>query len=188
MPVGQLANSGGLRQKSMGSTVPGSGNRAHSRTSSPQATLMEFVSNCLVRNTNTSGLLEVDILKGNGSAHSCTKEQVLLRVAGSYKELSSCPDGTSHLLESSPCSSDCAGRLSKPCWATHATNRGSQIPQLTLNRYTNTWKIVLGGTSHCWPWSAQSSPGLHMSGYWMVLDLCQISETSCLLNWKWKWI
>lgn len=78
------------------STVPGSENRAHYRTSSPQATLMESVSDCLVRNINTSGLLEVDILKGCGSAHSCTKEQILLRVSGSFKGLSGSADETTY--------------------------------------------------------------------------------------------
>lgn len=78
--------------------MPGSENRAHYRTSSPQATFMESVSDFLVRNNNTSGLLEVDILKGCASAHSCTKEQILLRVSGSFKGLSGSADVTTHYL------------------------------------------------------------------------------------------
>ncbi len=86
--------------------------------SGPQATLMKCVSDCVVREIHTSGLLEV-ILYDSGSAHLVppyTKQQIrsCWWVKGLLTALSSSPWVTAWLLVSPLCSWDCAGRYSKP--------------------------------------------------------------------------
>lgn len=98
------------------------------RTSGHYATLMDTVSNSLVRNMHSSSLLKV-ILQGSSSAPSVppwTQGQVLLLLLGWWPStvLTISPCVMAGLLEWPPCSWDCAGT-------------GQQVPPLTTSSKDN---------------------------------------------------
>lgn len=105
-------------------TVLGCEHRSITRTSGHYTTLMDSVSNSLVRNMHSSSLLKV-ILQGSSSAPSVPpwrQGQVLLLLLGWWPStvLTTSPCVMAGLLETPLCSWDCAGT-------------GLQVPHLTTS-------------------------------------------------------
>ena len=99
-------------------TVLGSENRPNYRPPGPHSTLMESVSDSLVRNSHASAPLEVS-LKGPSRAspglhHRQTEKSVLLLGGGPSSALYGSPGVLASPLKASPCAGDYTGRHPKP--------------------------------------------------------------------------
>lgn len=115
-----------------GCTVLGSENRPNYGSPGPHSTLMESVSDSLVRNLHASGPLEVS-LKGPGRAspgppRRQTEKSVLLLGGGPSSALPGSPGVLASLLKASPRTGDHTGRHPKP--SGHLTYRRTILNEL----------------------------------------------------------